>query len=84
MRIATMTNWAYAVTVCLTIASGIVMLMASNADNAERHAVEQRQRFDQLTEDVETDAWAQSDLARLYVIKKIRKPLMNTTSQKVT
>ena len=70
MRIATMTNWAYAVTVCLTIASGIVMLMASNADNAERHAVEQRQRFDQLTEDVETDAWAQSDLARLYVIKK--------------
>jgi len=46
------------------------MLLASNADTAERHAVEQRQRFDQLTEDVETDAWAQSDLARLYVIKK--------------
>jgi hypothetical protein len=46
------------------------MLMASNADTAERHAVEQRQRFDELTEDVETDAWAQSDLARLYVIKK--------------
>jgi hypothetical protein len=69
-----MTNWAYAVTVCLTIASGIVMLMASNADNAERHAVEQRQRFDQLTEDVETDAWAQSDLARLYVIKRSANP----------
>jgi len=70
VRIATITNWAYGATVCLTLASGIVMLLASNADTAERHAVEQRQRFDQLTEDVETDAWAQSDLARLYVIKK--------------
>ena len=32
MRIATITNWAYGATVCLTIASGVVMLMASNAD----------------------------------------------------
>ena len=43
MRIATITNWAYGVTVCLTIASGIVMLMASHADNVERQAVKQRQ-----------------------------------------
>ncbi len=70
MRIATITNWAYGATVCLTIASGIVMLMASNADTVERQAVLQRQVFDQLTEDVETDAWALSDLARLYVVKK--------------
>lgn len=70
MRIATITNWAYGATVCLTLVSGIIMLMASNADTVERHAVEQRQRFDELTEDIETDAWAQSDLARLYVIKK--------------
>lgn len=68
MRIATITNWAYCATVCLTIASGIVMLMASNADNSERRAVEQRQIFDQLTEEVEMDAWSLSDLARLYVI----------------
>lgn len=70
MRIATITNWAYGATVCLTLASGIVMLMASHADNAEREAVKQRQMFDQLTEDVETDAWMLSDLARLFVIKK--------------
>lgn len=70
MRIATITNWAYGATVCLTIASGIIMLMASSADTIERQAVEQRQKFDQLTEDIETDIWAQSDLARLYVIKK--------------
>lgn len=70
MRIATIMNWAYGATVCLTLASGIVMLMASNADNAERTAVKQRQVFDQLTEDVETEAWMLSDLARLFVIKK--------------
>lgn len=70
MRIATITNWAYGATVCLTIASGIIMLMASSADTLERQAVEQRQKFDQLTEDIETDIWAQSDLARLYAIKK--------------
>jgi len=70
VRIATITNWAYGATVCLTLASGVVMLLASNADNAERQAVEQRQVFDQLTEEVETDAWSLSDLARLYVVNK--------------
>ncbi|HHA1265047.1 TPA: diguanylate cyclase [Enterobacter bugandensis] len=70
MRIATITNWAYGATVCLTIASGIIMLMASGADTAERQAIELRQHFDELTENIETDAWKQSDLARLYVIKK--------------
>ena len=70
MRIATITNWAYSATVCLTIASGIVMLMASSADNTERQVVEQRYQFDQLTEEVELDAWSLSDLARDYVIAK--------------
>lgn len=82
MRIATITNWAYGATVCLTIASGIIMLMASSADTLERQAVEQRQKFDQLTEDIETDIWAQSDLARLYVIKKILRYSRNITSRK--
>ena len=50
------------------------MLMASNADTLERQAVEQRQKFDALTEDIETDIWAQSDLARLYVIKRPADP----------
>lgn len=70
MRIATITNWAYSATVCLTIASGVVMLMASSADNTERQAVEQRYLFDQLTEEVEIDAWSLSDLARQYVVSK--------------
>ncbi|MCU6667769.1 diguanylate cyclase [Enterobacteriaceae bacterium H4N4] len=70
MRIATITNWAYGATVCLTLASGVTMLMASSAENVERQAVEQRYVFDQLTEEVEVDAWALSDLARLYVIRQ--------------
>ncbi len=70
MRIATITNWAYGATVCLTIASGVAMLMASSAEKVERQAVEQRYVFDQLTEEVEVDAWALSDLARLYVVKQ--------------
>lgn len=55
MRIATITNWAYGATVCLTLASGIVMLLASNADSVERQAVKQRQVFDRLTEEIETN-----------------------------
>jgi len=46
------------------------MLMASSAEKVERQAVEQRYVFDQLTEEVEVDAWALSDLARLYVVKQ--------------
>jgi len=70
VRIATITNWAYGATVCLTLASGIVMLLASNADSVERQAVKQRQVFDRLTEEIETNTWMLSDLARLFVIKK--------------
>ncbi len=65
-----MTNWAYGITVCLTITSGIAMLMASSAETAERRAVQQRQIFDQLSESVETESWELSDLARAYVINK--------------
>lgn len=76
-----MTNWAYGITVALTLASGIAMLMASSADNAERRAVEQRQVFDQLSEEVESGAWELSDLARLYIIKKIRTCCRSTGSK---
>lgn len=76
-----MTNWAYGITVALTLASGIAMLMASSADNAERRAVEQRQAFDQLSEEVESGAWELSDLARLYIIQKIRMCCRSTGSK---
>lgn len=83
MRIATITNWAYSATVCLTIVSGVVMLMASSADNTERQAVEQRYVFDKLTGEVETDAWSLSDLARLYAVTK-NPDTLDTYRQKET
>ncbi|EPM0825561.1 diguanylate cyclase [Klebsiella aerogenes] len=70
MRIATMTNWAYGITVGLTIASGMAMLIASGADRAERQAVQQRDTFVRLVDEIERDAWELSDLVRLYVIEK--------------
>lgn len=76
-----MTNWAYGITVALTLASGIAMLMASSADNAERRAVEQRQAFDQLSEEVESGAWELSDLARLYIIQKNQDVLQEYRQQ---
>ena len=45
--------------------------MASSADRVERQAVQQRQVFDTLSDEVENDAWALSDLARLYVVKPL-------------
>lgn len=70
MRIATITNFAYIATVVLTLASGVALFMASNADKAERAAVKQSRDFDAATEQLEKDAFAQTDLARLSVIKK--------------
>lgn len=40
----------------LTIASGVVILTASGADNIERQMVKQCYQFGQLTEEVELDA----------------------------
>jgi len=65
MRIATITNWAYGATVCLTIAAGITMVMASSADRAERAAVTQRDLFDQLSFEIENDLAELTDQARL-------------------
>lgn len=67
MRLATITNWAYGATVVLTIASSTTMLLASNAQQREREAVEQRYRLDQATALLGDDIFALSDRARQYV-----------------
>jgi diguanylate cyclase (GGDEF)-like protein len=66
MRIATITNWAYGATVCLTIVAGVTMVMASSADRVERAAVGQRDLLDQLTFEIETDVAELTDQARLF------------------
>src|SRR6187402_3238082 len=67
MRLATITNWAYGATLVLTLASGTTMILASNAQNRERAAVEMRYRFDRVTENLEEDVFALSDHARQYL-----------------
>ncbi|WP_039054729.1 diguanylate cyclase [Enterobacter sp. Bisph1] len=70
MRIATITNFAYVATVVLTLSSGVALFMASNAEHAEREAVAQSRIVDSLTDALEKEAWALSDIAREAVIKK--------------
>lgn len=68
MRIATITNWAYGATVCLTIVAGVTMVLASSADKVERAAVRQRDLFDQLTFEIENDLAELTDQARLATV----------------
>ncbi|EPO1789806.1 diguanylate cyclase [Cronobacter turicensis] len=70
MRIATITNFAYGATVALTLASGVVLMMASSADKAERAAVRQSAAFDRLTETAEQETYALTELARVYVVER--------------
>lgn len=68
MRLATITNWAYGVTVALTLASGVTMLAAASAQQDERAAVAQRYALDRATSIIEQDVLALSALARQYAI----------------
>jgi diguanylate cyclase (GGDEF)-like protein len=68
MRLATITNWAYGITVALTLASGATMLAASSAQERERAAATERQTLDHATSNVDEDVAALSGFARQYVI----------------
>src|SRR5690349_9492044 len=67
MRLATITNWAYGATVMLTIVSSTTMIFASNAQDHERAAVEQRYLLDRATAELGNDIYALSDRARQFV-----------------
>ncbi|WP_213780785.1 sensor domain-containing diguanylate cyclase [Caballeronia sp. dw_276] len=68
MRLATITNWAYAITVTLTVASGAAMLMATSTEKEERQLVAQRYLLDQATSRLDVAVLGATDLARQYVI----------------
>ncbi|MFT3967725.1 MAG: sensor domain-containing diguanylate cyclase [Sphingobium sp.] len=67
MRLATITNWAYGVTVALTLASGATMLLASGAQERERDAVAQRYSLDQATEKLGLEVYGLTDRARQFL-----------------
>ncbi|WP_043605242.1 diguanylate cyclase [Novosphingobium sp. Rr 2-17] len=68
MRLATITNWAYGVTVALTLASGTTMLLASSALQRERASVTQRYALDRATAAIEDDVHVLTELARQYAM----------------
>ena len=68
MRLATITNWAYGITVLLTLASGSTMLLASSAQENERVAMLQRADLDQATSMIDEDVAQLSGLARQFAI----------------
>lgn len=69
MRISTITNWAYGITVLLTGLSGAAFLTAASAAERERAAVEQHLVFDIMAEDLAVGVEKLSDEARLYAMR---------------
>jgi diguanylate cyclase (GGDEF)-like protein len=69
MKISTITNWAYGVTVLLTGLSGAAFLMSARAAENERASVEQHLAFDVLAEDLISGTDALTDQARLYAVR---------------
>jgi diguanylate cyclase (GGDEF)-like protein len=67
MRLATITNWAYGVTLALTLASGMSMVLASSAQDRERTAVTQRYQLNQATAKIDSEISALTDHARQFL-----------------
>ncbi len=69
MRISTITNWAYAVTVVLTLLSGAAFILSAHSAFRERTAVETRLRLDELVDQLAQAAEQTSENARLFVMR---------------
>lgn len=69
MRIATITHWAYGITVVLTALSGVAFIVSSNSALQERAAAEEHLALDTLGEELALGAEVRSDEARLYVMR---------------
>ncbi|MDB5707538.1 MAG: putative response regulator/GGDEF domain transcriptional regulator [Sphingomonas bacterium] len=69
MRISTITNWAYGVTVVLTAISGVAFIQSGRAASDERVAVEQHLTLDDFGEELALAAEKRSDEARLYAMR---------------
>ncbi|RFZ87487.1 diguanylate cyclase [Shinella sp. WSJ-2] len=69
MRITTITNWAYGITVVLTALSGGAFILSSRSALEERAAAEQHLMLDTLAEELAVGAEMTSDEARLYVMR---------------
>ncbi len=69
MRISTITNWAYGLTVVMTAVSGIAFLLSANAAAGERLAIERKLALEDFGETLALESEMRSDEARLYVMR---------------
>ena len=69
MRIATITNWAYGLTLLMTFGSGAAFMAAVAADQDERAAVEQRSDYLRIADDIDMVVERMTDQARLYAMR---------------
>lgn len=69
MKISTITNWAYGVTVLLTALSGTAFILSDHTVRLEREALEQHLAMNDLSQQLEIGAELRSDEARLYVMR---------------
>ena len=69
MRISVITNWAYGVTVVLTVLSGSAFILSATSATRERIAVEEHLALDDLADGLALGAEERTDEARLYVMR---------------
>ena len=69
MRLSTITNWAYGITLLLTVLSAAAFLNAARASSDERAAVEQHLAFDVAAEDLAVGTDTLTNEARLYAMR---------------
>jgi diguanylate cyclase (GGDEF)-like protein len=69
MRISTITNWAYGVTLLLTGVSGAAFIASVQAADQERFAVQQHLILDDFGEELSIASEKRSDEARLYAMR---------------
>ncbi|NLR98408.1 diguanylate cyclase [Rhizobium sp. P38BS-XIX] len=69
MRITTITNWAYGITVVLTVLSALAFILSARSALQERQAVEQHLLLNSMGEELALGAEETTDEARLYVMR---------------
>ncbi|WP_312887447.1 MULTISPECIES: HAMP domain-containing protein [Rhizobium] len=69
MRISTITNWAYATTVALTLLSGGAFVVAVASADQERDAATTAWQLDEVVQQLQSAAEQTTEDARLYVMK---------------
>jgi len=69
MRITTITNWAYGITVVLTVLSAVAFILSARSAVQERQAVEQHLQLNSMGEELALGAEETTSEARLYVMR---------------